>query len=68
MANNNKILIAGATGTNGRALTDRLATAGHSVRALVRNRQSGSAQSLAQDNVELFEGDLNDPSALEAAF
>ncbi|MGB7248319.1 MAG: SDR family oxidoreductase [Phormidesmis sp.] len=68
MAKNNKVLIAGATGTNGRALTDRLATAGYPVRALVRNRQSGSAQSLAQDNVELFEGDINDPSALEAGF
>lgn len=68
MAKDNKVLIAGATGTNGRALTDRLATAGYSVRALVRNHQSRSAQLLAQDNVELFEGDLSDPSALEAAF
>ena len=66
MADSNTILIAGATGTNGRALTSRLATAGHSVRALVRNKQS--AQSLAQPNVELFEGDLNDPTSLEAAF
>ncbi|MEL7068572.1 MAG: SDR family oxidoreductase [Cyanobacteria bacterium J06581_3] len=60
------ILIAGATGTNGRVLTSRLATAGYSVRALVRNRQS--AQSLVQPNVQLFEGDLSNPASLESAF
>jgi len=60
------ILIAGATGTNGRMLTSRLATAGHSVRALVRNLSS--AQSLIQPNVQLVEGDLNHPASLEAAF
>lgn len=60
------ILIAGATGTNGRMLTSRLATAGHQVRALVRNRET--AQSLVQSNVELFEGDLNEPGSLESAF
>lgn len=66
MADNSTTLIAGATGTNGRMLTARLATAGYSVRALVRNLSS--AQSLVQSNVELFEGDLNDPATLESAF
>jgi uncharacterized protein YbjT (DUF2867 family) len=66
MVDNNTILIAGATGTNGRRLTSRLASAGYSVRALVRNVQS--AQSLAQPNIELFEGDLNNPASLESAF
>lgn len=66
MVENGKILIAGATGTNGRMVAARLATAGYPVRALVRNVQS--AQSLVQPNVELFEGDLNDPTALESAF
>ncbi|MFE4108005.1 SDR family oxidoreductase [Almyronema epifaneia] len=66
MVNSSTILIAGATGTNGRLLTARLAAAGQTVRALVRNSQS--AQSLAQPNVQLFEGDLNNPASLEAAF
>ena len=54
MVDNTTILIAGATGTNGRMLTSRLASAGYAVRALVRNVQS--AQSLVQPNVQLFEG------------
>lgn len=66
MTDNKTTLIAGATGTNGRMLTSRLATAGYSVRALVRNLSS--AQSLVQPNVQLFEGDLNDPATLESAF
>ncbi|MEL7351398.1 MAG: SDR family oxidoreductase [Cyanobacteria bacterium P01_A01_bin.116] len=66
MINNSPILIAGATGTNGRMLTARLASAGYFVRALVRNSQS--AQALAQPNVQLFEGDLNDPASIESAF
>ncbi|MGB3788472.1 MAG: SDR family oxidoreductase [Phormidesmis sp.] len=66
MVDNNTILIAGATGTNGRALSERLAASGYSVRALVRNIQS--AQSLAQPNVQLFKGDLNDPASLTSAF
>jgi uncharacterized protein YbjT (DUF2867 family) len=66
MADSKTILIAGATGTNGRLLTARLATAGYPVRALVRNVQT--AQALVQPNVELWEGDLNDPASLEAAF
>lgn len=66
MVDNSTILIAGATGTNGQLLTSRLATAGYSVRALVRN--FSSAKSLLQPNVQLFEGDLNNPDSLEAAF
>ncbi|MEL7071045.1 MAG: SDR family oxidoreductase [Cyanobacteria bacterium J06581_3] len=60
------ILIAGATGTNGRMLTTLLAQAGHQVRALVRN--PSTAQSLVQPNVELYEGDLAKPGSLEGAF
>ena len=66
MVDNTTILIAGATGTNGRMLTSRLASAGYAVRALVRNVQS--AQSLVQPNVQLFEGELNHPASLESAF
>lgn len=60
------ILIAGATGTNGRMLTNLLAGAGYQVRALVRNLDS--AQSLVQPNVQLYEGDLASPSSLDDAF
>lgn len=60
------ILIAGATGTNGRMLTNLLAGAGYQVRALVRNLDR--AQSLVQPNVQLYEGDLASPSSLDGAF
>ena len=60
------ILIAGATGTNGRMLTNLLASAGYQVRALVRNLDS--AQSLIQPNVQLYKGDLASPSSLDGAF
>lgn len=66
MIDNSPILIAGATGTNGRMLTARLASAGYAVRALVRDVQS--AQALAQPNVQLFKGDLNEPATVEPAF
>ena len=60
------ILIAGATGTNGRMLTNLLASAGYQVRALVRNLDS--AQSLIQPNVQLYKGDLASPSSLDGVF
>ena len=63
--NTTPILIAGATGTNGRMLTSRLVSAGYQVRALVRNIQK--AQSLIQPNVELYEGDLSQPEGLQGA-
>jgi len=61
-----KILIAGATGTNGRELIRQLELAYTPVRALVRN--ASRAKSLQSDWVELVEGDLANPSSLEPAF
>ncbi|MBO9410794.1 MULTISPECIES: SDR family oxidoreductase [unclassified Ruegeria] len=61
-----KILIAGATGTNGRALIDTLVAKGVAVRALVRNIESARATLL--DGIELVQGDLGGPDSLSAAF
>jgi uncharacterized protein YbjT (DUF2867 family) len=60
------ILIAGATGTNGKEVVRRLSAAGQSVRAMVRDRAKASYLKLP--NVELVEGDLSKPSTLDAAF
>ncbi len=60
------ILITGATGTNGRELINQLTQAGHQVRAMVRSR--AKAEQLSGPNVELFEGDFDNPASLSAAF
>ena len=59
------ILVLGATGTNGREVVLRLAAAGQRVRAMVRN--PNKAGDLRIENVELAQGDLDDPRSLEAA-
>lgn len=60
------ILVIGATGTNGREVVQRLAGAGHRVRALVRN--PANADGLRLENIELTQGDLGDPASLDRAF
>ncbi len=60
-----KILVTGATGKVGSRLAKRLAQRGDHVRALVRDRARGA--DLLEGRVELVEGDLQDPSSLEAA-
>jgi uncharacterized protein YbjT (DUF2867 family) len=60
------ILVIGATGTNGREVVQRLAGAGHRVRALVRDPEKAGGLRLA--NLELARGDLNDPASLDRAF
>ena len=60
------ILVAGATGTNGRELIRQLTEKGLGVRALVRSVTK--AADLASDLVELIEGDLSDRASLEPAF
>ena len=61
-----KVLVAGATGINGRELVSQLAAAGVHVRALVRN--SRRAASIANEFVHLVEGDLSDKASLGPAF
>lgn len=60
------ILVIGATGKVGRHVVDRLTDLGtHQVRALVRSRESTSAE--MPIGVETVEGSLTDPAALDAA-
>lgn len=56
--------ILGITGHTGAAAADLLLSAGHSVRALVRNPSKAAAW--AARGVTLVEGDLADPAALTA--
>ncbi len=61
-----RILVAGATGTNGRALLDALSGRNVIVRAFVRSAEA--ARNLLPQEVEVAEGDLSDPASLAAAF
>ncbi len=61
-----RILVAGATGTNGRALLDALAGSDVNVRALVRS--AANARDSISPDVEVVEGDLTDPASLGRAF
>lgn len=60
-----EILVAGATGTNGRALLDILHQRGVPARAFVRD--VASAGDLAEKGFELAQGDLSDPASLAPA-
>jgi uncharacterized protein YbjT (DUF2867 family) len=55
------MLVTGATGTVGRALTDELLGAGASVRALARDQDAAELP----HNVEVVTGDLADPRSLD---
>ncbi|MEP6994062.1 MAG: NmrA family NAD(P)-binding protein [Acidobacteriota bacterium] len=58
------VLVVGATGQLGTAVVDRLAAAGHRVRALVR---AGAPRLFAGEGVELAFGDLREVESLVAA-
>lgn len=58
------ILVAGATGTVGRALVGQLHDAGHAVRALTRD----PARAALPAGVEVVRGDLTDAGTLTVAF
>lgn len=63
-----EILITGATGFVGRAVSERLRRAGYRLRALVRNPASRAAQELARSGtVQLFPGDVLDPDSVNRA-
>lgn len=61
------VLVFGATGQQGRAVTTALLAAGASVRALVRDPASDAARALASRGVTLFRGDFSDVASIRAA-
>jgi uncharacterized protein YbjT (DUF2867 family) len=61
------ILVAGATGQQGGAVTRHLRAGGFAVRALTRDPDAAKAQPLRALGVELVRGDLTDRAALDAA-
>jgi len=61
------VLVLGATGGQGGAVTAALKHAGRAVRALVRDPQSASARKLAEAGTQLVAGDFSDVGSLTAA-
>lgn len=65
------ILVTGATGKQGSATIDALIADGalntHTLIAVTRNTESGSAKRLAGRGVQLVQGDLNDIPAIFAS-
>lgn len=62
-----KILVTGATGTQGSAVVDQAINNGLKVRALVRDKKNAKAQALIEKGVELVEGNLENKKSLENA-
>ncbi|MEU4740398.1 NmrA/HSCARG family protein [Actinosynnema sp. NPDC023658] len=61
------ILVTGATGAQGGAVTRALLARGHRVRALTRTPDSAAAQELRQLGADVAQGDFDDPASLRAA-
>ena len=61
------ILVTGATGRQGSAVIRHLLPKGWKLRALTRNPGSVAAKDLIRQGIEVFQGDLEDPSSLEQA-
>ncbi|MFL5357324.1 NmrA/HSCARG family protein [Archangium sp.] len=66
MAASKRVLVTGATGKQGGAVTKSLLARGHRVRALCRNPTSPTAEALARRGVELVPGEIQG-AALEGA-
>ena len=60
-----KILVFGATGNTGSILTPALLSAGHEVRAFVRNEEK--AKSLKDAGAEIYIGDLDQGDTIDGA-
>ena len=65
--NSRKVLVTGATGNQGRAVTEALLKMGHEVRGLVRDIAEEGAQGLKEKGVEVFAGDFDDSGSLARA-
>ncbi len=61
------VLVTGATGRQGGAVVRHMLLKGWKLRALTRNPQSHSAQSLARQGVELVQGDLENAASVARA-
>ena len=68
MANAHKtVLVTGATGRQGGAVTRHMLLKGWRLRALTRNPDAHAAKQLARQGIELVQGDLEDPPSLDRA-
>jgi len=61
------VLVSGATGNQGGAVTRALLASGYKVRALTRNTETSRARRLADLGVELMQGNFDDPESVERA-
>jgi uncharacterized protein YbjT (DUF2867 family) len=61
------VLVTGATGRQGGAVIRHMLAAGWRLRALTRSPASHAARRLAEQGVEVVQGDLDDPGSLEKA-
>ena len=64
MSNKLSVLVIGATGKQGGAVTSHLIPKGHNIRTLTRNVDSAKAKQLKEKGVEVVKGDLTDPGSL----
>jgi uncharacterized protein YbjT (DUF2867 family) len=62
------IVVTGATGLQGSAVTRHLLSNGWRVRALTRNPKSEKAQTLSALGAEIVQGDMAEPDSLEPVF
>jgi uncharacterized protein YbjT (DUF2867 family) len=62
------VVVTGATGLQGGAVTRHLLEAGWQVRALTRNAASTQAQALAASGAEVVQGDIEDAVSLRPVF
>lgn len=68
MANAHRtVLVTGATGRQGGAVTRHMLLKGWRLRALTRNPDAHAAKQLARQGIELVQGDLEDPPSLDRA-
>ena len=67
MTKNLTVLVTGATGNQGGAVAQSLLASGHNVRALTRNTESSRARQLADQGIELIQGNLDNAKSLDVA-
>src|SRR5688572_16899350 len=62
------IVVTGATGLQGSAVSRQLLAQGWQVRGLTRNARSKKAAALAASGVEVVQGDMANPDTLDPVF